>query len=150
MKLYVRASRGEALVGIWWYTDNRDIWALSCPVDSGVLDGVYVQYSDNKNHMNMWNSIVKEHVQDEDEQQKILAKGYRSIERGRVIYNTATMSYEVTCSNSLINDKEFRSAIASYFQLEGNRYEFVALNHYGKLELTGNPAVDSFIENNQF
>lgn len=145
MKEIIYASRGDALIGIWWYTDEGQVWGKCCPVDDGELDGMYLQLSRSKNHMTLWSSTVKDNVEDVEDQRSIIALGYRSLERGRVIYNTATQCYEVTCSKNIVDDEEFRKAIISYFQLSGNRVDFVPLNHYFKIELTGNPAVDSYI-----
>ncbi len=78
-----------------------------------------------------------------------MEKGYKSLERGRVIYNTATMMYEITCSARMIHNTNFRKNIVDYYLLSDNRFEFVQLNHYYKVELTGNPILDEFIENCQ-
>ena len=93
---------------------------------------------------------MKKYVPKKELQQSIIAKGYKSIERGRVIYNTATMVYEITCSQNLINNTDFRKNIVNYFNLSESRYEFVLLNHYHKIELTGNPAFDELIETTQY
>lgn len=148
MKRYVKASRGNARIGIWWYTDDGQIWAQSDFTDNGIQDGMYLQYSDKENHATLWASTVK-HNAPKDQVNKIISKGYKSLERGRVIYNCATACYEVTCSQDLIYNKDFREAIINYFDLRGNQVEFVKLNHYHKEELTGNPALDEFYYNNQ-
>ena len=59
------------------------------------------------------------------------------------------MMYEITCSAKMIHNMEFRKNIVNYYQLSENRYEFVQLNHYYKIELTGNPILDEFIEKSQ-
>lgn len=138
------------MIGIWWYTDNGEIWAEAVSADQGVLSGIYKQYSDREDHLTLWSSIVKKYIPDVRLQRSIISNGYKSIERGRVIYNTATMVYEITCSEKLITDEKFRKDVVAYFQLSESRYEFVRLNHYHKIALTGNPAVDEFIENNQY
>lgn len=145
MKRYIKASRGNAQVGIWWYTDAREVWAVSVPTDDGVLDGPYFQYSLRENHMTLWRKVVSENSQSNTKE--IISKGYKSFERGRVIYNCRTCCYEVTCSGNLIYDKEFRRDIIDYFDLRGNQVEFIQLNHYHKEELTGNPALDEFYYN---
>ena len=145
MKRYIKASRGNALVGIWGYTEDGNIWDVSVPTDSGELDGMYIQFSSTKNHMNMWSSVVKDNVKDSAAQKEFISKGYRSLERGRVIYNCATACYEVTCSAEIIKDESFRRKIIECFNLSNNRVEFVVLNHYVKEELTGNPELDRFM-----
>lgn len=136
-------------VGIWWYTDNGEIWDESIPIYKGVLSGIYIQYSDNDNHLTLWSSVVKKHIKDTALQQNMIGKGYKSIERGRVIYNTVTMKYEITCSEKMIRDTAFRKNIVAHYQLAEGSFEFVQLNHYYKIELTGNPMLDEYIENNQ-
>lgn len=143
----IRTNRGKGLIGIWWYTDSGEVWAAAAPANSGIIDGMYVQYSDVENHLTLWSRIVKENTS-KSEADRIISKGYKSLERGRVIYNTATMCYEITCSNNLIYDKAFRQGIIDHFQLAESQFEFVCLDHYQKTELSGNPALDAFIENN--
>lgn len=135
-------------VGIWWYTDKGELWEESIPTNNGILCGTYIQYSDTENHLTLWPSIVKKYVKGEKLQRDIIAEGYKSIERGRVIYNTATMTYEITCSQRIIYDSGFRKKIVDYYHLSKGRYEFTPLNHYHKIKLTGNPALDEFIESN--
>lgn len=145
MKKYIKASKGNAQIGIWWYTDEGEIWAQSDFTDNGIQYGPYLQYSAKENHMTLWRSTVMRNAKDNANQ--IIAKGYKSLERGRVIYNCRTACYEVTCSENLVHDKSFRRAIIDYFDLKGNQIEFVALQHYHKMELTGNPSLDEFYYN---
>lgn len=145
MRVYVKASRGNAQVGIWWYTDDGRVIGVSKPTDSAELDGAYIQYSYKENHMTLWRKVITDNYKDNHEE--IISKGYKSLERGRVIYDCRTCCYEVTCSDALFYDKEFRSKILDYFDLRGNQIEFVKLNHYHKESLTGNPALDEFYYN---
>lgn len=146
MKKYIKASREDACVGIWWYTDSGEVLGLLKPTDEGVLDGVYIQYSDRDNHLTEWRHALEMFIDDPELRENIYRKGYRSLERGRVIYNTRTQIYEVTCSKQLVNDKEFRNKIIEYYSLSNVRVEFVALDHYTKISYTGNSALDSFID----
>lgn len=143
MKLNIEESYKEGLVSIWWYTDDGEFWDFSKPLDDAEDDHGYLQYSTFKNHMTLWRDVVKNHISDPDIQKTIISKGYKSIERGRVIFNIRTQSYEIICSSDLIKDKLFRDKCVEYFNLKGNRYDFIPLNHYGKQELTGNPNLDS-------
>lgn len=145
MKRYIKASRGNAQIGIWWYTDNGEVWAQSDFTYNGVQDGPYLQYSDHQNHMTLWSNTVMQNAS--SDANDIIARGYKSFERGRVIYNCMTSCYEVTCSEQMIHDKQFRRAIIDYFDLSGNQVEFIALRHYHKESLTGNPALDEFYYN---
>lgn len=145
MKLYIKASRGNAQVGIWWYTDDCKVIGVSKPTDSAELDGAYIQYSCKENHMTLWRKVMSDNYKDNAEE--IIAKGYESLEHGRVIYDCRTCCYEVTCSVSLVHDKEFRNKIIEFFDLSGNQIEFVVLRHYHKEELTGNSALDDFYYN---
>lgn len=148
MKRYIKTTRDNAKIGVWWYTDDGEIWAKSCLTDDGVPMSMYLQYSKEDNHLNLWPSVVKEHLQDQDAVHRI-NKGFKSFERGRVIFNCATCCYEIICSASIINNRDFRQAIIDYFNLSNSRFEFVKLDHYHKEELTGNPALDEFYYQNQ-
>ena len=143
MKLKFIESHGDGLIGIWWYTPSKNIIGVSKPIDDGVIDNDYIQYSDKDNHLSLWRQVIKDNytmpVAD-----KIIAKGYKAFERGRVIYNIRTQCYEITCSKELVNDIEFRNKCIKYFNLTNDRKDFTALNHYYKYELTGNPALDNF------
>lgn len=142
IKQPITASYKGGLISIWWYTDDGEFWDYSCTLDDAVECYGYLQYSNEKNHLNLWRDIVRNHISDISEQNKIINKGYKSIERGRIIFNIMTQSYTITCSDELINDATFRKRCIDYFNLSGNRYDFEALSHYGKHELTGNPALD--------
>ena len=113
MKRYIKASRGDEFIGIWWYTDDGDIWADYCHVDDGVIDGIYLQYSSNKNHENQWRSIVKNYISDSKKQSELITKGFRCYERGRVIYDTQSQVYLILCSRKLVTDSTFRNKIIS-------------------------------------
>lgn len=145
MKRYVHATadRGDALIGIYWYTDDCRIIGLSEPVDRGILDGPYLQYS-GKNHLQAWTEVVCDNFSEED-QRALIAKGFKSLYRGRCIYSTMTTTFEITCSSDLVDNEEFRRKAREYFQLTNCRVEFVPLRHYAsKIELTGNPSVDAY------
>lgn len=138
----VKASRNSGLVAIWWYTDNGEFWDYSTTLDDAVECHGYLQASNEYNHMSLWRKVVRKYISDPQEQAAIIAKGFKSIERGRVVFNIRTQCYEIICSEVLVNDRDFRDACKSYFNLNGCRCEFEALHHYFKQELTGNPAVD--------
>lgn len=140
-RMITAADRGDALIGIYWYTDDGKVFGFSQPTDDGILDGQYIQY-DGVNHLSGWRQAVKDSFSAE-QQEEIISKGFKSIYRGRCIYDTMTTCYVITCSKDLLNSREFRNAVKSYFNLSQVRVEFKALSHYeNKLELTGNPAVD--------
>jgi hypothetical protein len=154
MKRYIKtpieAAYKQGLVSIWWYTDTGEFWSVSCTLDNAVDSYGYLQVSLTDNHMNLWRKVVYDNA-DPAEADKIISKGYKSIERGRVVFNVRTQAYEVICSKALVNDAEFRDACIQYFGLSGNRYSFEALSHYGKQELTGNPVLDKlYYEDGQF
>ena len=128
------ADRYDGLIGIWWYDETtNEVIGPAEPVDEGVIDGDYIQYHSG-NHMTLWKSYSTKSQ---------YPKGFKSMYRGRVIYNTRTQCFEITCSESLMHNANFRAAILSYFQLDNCRRTFVPLLHYrDKVELTGNPALD--------
>lgn len=146
MKGYVKSSRSQAFVGIWWYTDEGRVIGAMCDVNDGYLDGRFVQYSQFKNHMNLWKYLVY-HEFDNESADRTYDLGYRGLERGRVIYDTMTQVFMITCSEAIASNEEALSDIKDAFSLSGNRCEVEVLNHYKKLPLTGNPAVDEQILN---
>lgn len=141
-KQNIFGSYKGGLISIWWYTDNGEFWDYSTSTDDAVEYSGYLQYSNRENHMTLWRKAVREHIKDRKEQEKLIAKGYKSLERGRVIYNIRAQCYEIICSEELVHNSTFRNACIDYFNLSGNRYSFEAMHHYGKQELTGNPALD--------
>jgi len=143
MKRYIKASHSSGYVSIWWYTDNGEFWDYTVPTENAVDCNGYLQASDTKNHMNLWRSVVKDHISDTKEQEQIISKGFKSLERGRIIFNVRTQCYEIICSETLANVPNFRSVCKSYFNITNCRCEFIPLHHYNKQELTGNPAVDA-------
>lgn len=143
LKRYIRSSLTSGLIGIWWYTDDGVVFGKSAYLDDGFNDGSYIQYSDKENHLSLWRECVYETF-DKTTADAIYRLGYKGLERGRVIYNLRTQSYEVTCSEDIVHNEDFRQAIIDTFDLNGCRYDFYALSHYCKLPLTGNPAIDKF------
>ena len=142
-KLKINEGYHDGFVSIWWYTDSGDFWDFCKPLDDAEEDHGYIQYSTTKNHCTLWRDVVNNNVSDSDERKIIISNGYKSIERGRVIFNIRTQSYEIICSDTLAKDKSFRDKCVDNFGLRGNRYDFIPLTHYGKQFLTGNPALDS-------
>ena len=139
---YIKESRGDGLVGIWWYT-GTDIIGVAKSVDDGEIDGPYVQYSNTENHLTLWRKVINSNFSP-IEAKDIIAKGYKYLERGRVIYDLRTRTYLVTCSNNLVNNIEFKNKIIPYFNLNSDRVDFEPLSHYRKIELTGNSELDNF------
>ena len=139
----INESYKDGFVSIWWYTDNDEFWDFSKPFDDAEDDHGFLQYSITKNHFTLWREAVKNHITNKEQQDKIISKGYKSIERGRVVFNIRSQSYEIICSEKLCKDNNFRNKCVEYFNLTGNRYSFIPMNHYGKQELTGNPSLDS-------
>lgn len=143
MVINLNESYKEGLVSIWWYTDSGEFWDCSKTLDDAVEDHGYLQYSTTENHLTLWRKVVTTHIQNKVEQEQLFNKGYKTLERGRVVFNIRTQCYEVICSKALINDMKFKNTCLDYFNLRGNRVDFEALNHYYKMDLTGNPAIDN-------
>lgn len=139
----IKESISNGLVGIWWYY-KHNLLAKKVTLDEASLDGYYLQYSTTQNHASLWKSTINDYIEDKDEAAVIISKGYKSLERGRVIYDTRTASYLVICGSSLINDVEFRRECIKDFHLPPSRTDFQALDHYHVAELTGNPVLDEF------
>lgn len=142
MKRYIRASLTSGLVGIWWIKDDIVI-ADVVDLDNGYNDGNFIHYNASRNHATEWSRLIREYFPNDAD--AIISKGYKSIDRGRVVYNLRTQCYEVTCGDSVFNDIEKRKLIVDEFDLSNCRYDFINVGtHYHIAELTGNPALDAF------
>lgn len=149
MKRLVTASITDGLVGIWWYTPLNKFWSFKKDIDTGYNDGNYIQYDKEDNHLSLWKSAVNNNLDDTKLIDSVYAKGYKSFERGRVIYNIRTHCYEILCSSIMYRNSEFRNAILDEFNLRHCRYDFIPMQHYQKVKLTGNPELDKFYYENQ-
>lgn len=135
------SSEDDGYVGIWWiYEDN--VIGEGCPVDDGVDDRGYIQFDKTKNHITQWESTIKENVPESD--WDIIPKGYRSLERGRVVYNIRAQVFEIICSETIANNSAIIEKIAKEFNITNTRYDVIASSHYYVPTLTGNPALDNF------
>ena len=141
MKRYVKGSFTSGYVGIWWIINGRIIGTLR-DLDHGYNDGNYIQYDKDQNHLTEWSKIVREQVKNNPDE--IIDKGYKSLERGRVIYNLRTCCYEITCSKKVSKDWDSIQAIIEFYELQHCRYDIVSLDHYYVAEITGNPELDRF------
>ena len=144
MKKYVRSvdlqAPHEGNVGIWWFYNNQVVGEY-CPVSEGVGDRGYTQFSTTDNHITKWENTIKEQL---PEAVDLIPKGYRSIERGRVVYDIRSQIYEIVCSQAVAADAEAIKLIADAFNIADLRYEVVPSSHYYVPTLTGNPALDNF------
>ena len=144
MKRYIKSLEQETQhdgnIGIWWYWDGKVVGEY-CPLSEGVEDRGYLQFSKTKNHITEWESVIKEQL---PEMIDTLPKGYRSIERGRVVYNPRAMVYEIICSATIASDKQAIEEIANEFNISDLRYDVIPSSHYYVPTLTGNPTLDNF------
>ena len=149
MKRFIKASTTSGLIGLWWYTPLNKFWSFKRDLDNGYNDGNYIQYDNEDNHLSLWKQAVINNLDKKETADRVYSKGYKSFERGRVIFNLRTQCYEILCSGNLYRNSEFRTAIIDEFNLRGCRYDFVPMQHYQKSELTGNPELDKFYYENQ-
>lgn len=144
MKRITLSSTTSGNVGIWWYTKEKEVWGKMVPTTEGEVSGNFIQFSNSKNHLTEWKSTVKDNVADEEESNAIISKGYKSLPRGRVIFDTRTNTYCITCQESLQNDDEFKTNICDFFEIPKARTYIECIpGHYYTYELTGNPALDN-------
>lgn len=142
MKRYIKASSTSGFIGIWWIKDDIVI-ADYKTTDEGYNDGSFINYDQFKNHSTEWRRLIKEYFPDEADE--LIKKGYKSLDRGRVVYNLRTQCYEITCGDNVFNDIDTRKELVAAFNLQNCRFDFVNLGtHYHIAELTGNPALDQF------
>lgn len=145
MKRYIRTAESELStptgnVGIWWFYDNTVVGEY-CPIDEAVDDRGYLQFSKTKNHITEWESTIKEQL---PEAVNLIPKGYRAIERGRVVYNIRSQVFEIICSQEIAGDENAIKLIAKEFDISDQRYDVIPSSHYYIPTLTGNPALDNF------
>lgn len=129
MNTFIIRPENNTQIGIWWYTNEKEVWAKSIPSEEGTKCGYYLQYSGIDDHDNLWSNVVYDHLQGEAAIERI-HKGYKSFERGRVAYNSITGMFDVTCSKNIQMDRDFRSAIIRYFHLQGQHVDFIAFDDY--------------------
>lgn len=140
MKRYVTSSLTSGLVGIWWLYDNKVI-GYAIPISTGYDDGRYIHYHEFNNHMTEWRKVLQDQLPEHFDE--LYPKQFKCLERGRVIYNIRTQSYEILCSDAVASDSEAIQAIVSAYDLHNCRYDVYADHHYYIIEPTGNPAIDN-------
>lgn len=141
MKNYNAASLTSGCIGIWWVYDG-DVIGLAIPLDSGYDDGRYIHYDQFKNHSTEWKTTLQEQLPEKYEE--LYPRLYKSIERGRVVYNIRTQTYEIICNEAMSYDVETIKQIIKFYDLENCRYDIYADPHYHIYCLIGNPTLDDF------
>ena len=143
MKRYIATSDSLPLtgnVGIWWLYNDKVIGEY-CPIEEGVDDRGYIQFSKTDNHITLWESTIKEQL---PESMDLIPKGYRVIERGRVVYDIRSQVYEIICSPVIASDTNAIQLIAKEFEIDQLRYDVIPSSHYYVPDYTGNPTLDNF------
>ena len=145
MKRYIPASESKTIptngnVGIWWYYNNKVIGEY-CPIAEGIDDRGYIQFSVTNNHITQWETTIREQL---PEAIDLIPKGYRSIERGRVVYDIRSQVYEIVCSQAIASDERAIQRIAEEFDIADLRYDVIPSSHYYVPTYTGNPTLDNF------
>ena len=133
MKRYILSTtqKTEGYVSIWWYDDvQNEIIGGKCLLSEGVDDRGYIQYSSTENHMSMWKYVVLQEINDADRQSELLSRGFRSLERGRVVYEIKTQCYQIVCSSSISTNKEVIRKIAEECNLLDKHVEIITSIHY--------------------
>ncbi len=144
MKRYIQSIEQKSMptgnVGIWWYCNGKVVGEY-CSIDEGIDDRGYIQFSNTRNHMNTWESVIAQQL---PEAIDMIPKGYRSIERGRVVYDIRSQVFEIICSQAIASDKNAIQKISEEFEIANQRYDVIPSSHYYIPSLTGNPALDNF------
>lgn len=140
MKKYIKATTTSGLIGIWWIIDDTLV-ADAISVDEGYSSGGYINYSETRNHSTEWEQLLIKSFP--SRWRDIASRGYKSVDRGRVVYNLLTQSYEITCGTEVATNKQKCNLIINGFNLQGCRVDIVCIpTHYHIAEITGNPALD--------
>lgn len=119
-KLYVKDGITSGFVGVWWMTNDYKIFGFKRNLDEGYANTGYIRYDQCKNHIFLWKDICKTNPELSDTE-------YKGLERGRVIFNTRTCSYEVMCSEAVHKNLEVRRALIKFFELSNCSIDFCAL-----------------------
>lgn len=139
----LNADRGDSYIGIWWWTGTEIIGTRISP-DDGVLDRNIIQPTPDitKNHFTEWNRIKAT----AKNQEEVKNKSYKGLERGRVLYDTMTMCFIVTCSTAMFRDDNFRRAVIDFYNLQPGSTDFSANLHYYVYDENENPALAQFYD----
>jgi hypothetical protein len=123
MKIKLDGSHIYRLVGIWWYTENREFWDVTKPLKDGFYNGFAIHYSNNAedNHSSLWKQVC-----DENDKSRY-SKGYKSLERGKVFYDTQTKKFIVICSKKMAHSRNFIRDCIIHFNLLMKNTQFRAL-----------------------
>ena len=142
--MQLQASREDSYIGIWWWTGSEVI-GTKIPTDDGYQDGQYIQPSPRvgDNHFSLWKSVRKQ-ASNENE---VKDKTFRQLERGRVIYDTSTMCFMITCSDEVAKDDKILRAIISYYNLQPGSTDIMPNPHYHVYDAAGNAALEAFFDN---
>ena len=135
-----KLSTHEGNVGIWWFYNDQVVGDY-CPMSEGVEDRGYIQFSKTDNHITRWETTIKEQL---PEAIDLIPKGYRSIERGRVVYDIRSQVYEIICSQAIAADNNAIRLIAEAFDITDLRYDVIPSSHYYVPTYTGNPTLDNY------
>lgn len=142
----LNTSRADSSLGIWWWT-GTEIIGTKIDTEDALADNYFIQpvteEDPQQNHYTLWDSIK----QTATNQAEVDGKGYKDVERGRVIYNLRTMCFEVTCSPELCHDDKFRRAVVNFYNLQVGSTDFVAEGHYHVYNPDGNPAIEAMYDN---
>lgn len=142
--MQLKASRDDSYIGIWWWT-GTEIIGTKTPTDDGYQDGRYIQPSPRvgDNHFSLWESVKKQAT----DSSEVKNKTFRQLERGRVIYDTSTMCFMITCSDEVAKNDKVLRAITSYYNLQPGSVDVLPNPHYHVYDPNNNPALESFFDN---
>lgn len=142
--MQLQANREDSYIGIWWWTGS-EIIGTKIPTDDGYQDGQYIQPSPKigDNHFSLWESVQKQ-ASNENE---VKDKTFRQHERGRVIYDTSTMFFMITCSDKVAKNDKILRAIISCYNLQPGSTDIMPNPHYHVYDTTGNAALEAFFDN---
>lgn len=142
--MQIKASREDSYIGIWWWT-GTEIIGTKISADDGYQDGPYIQPTPRvgDNHFSLWES-VKAQATDKNE---VKDKTFRQLERGRVIYDTSTMCFVITCSDEVAKNDKILRALISFYNLQPGSTDIMPNPHYHVYNANGNPALESFFDN---
>lgn len=129
-------------IGLWWYTDSRQVWARTWNTYDGQVLAVYYSCPDSHSHQLDWKRVVQLNTSNSEEVSRIVDLGYKHYERGRITYNFVTQRFSLTCSEELAKDESAIKQICEFFDIKYTETDVVCMPRYRRYIKTGDPSLD--------
>ena len=110
----------QPLIGIWWYTDDKDLLGLRQSVDAGIRLGIW--RSPTMIHESAWEKAIPHNSKYYGADPSNFATGY-------VIFNSAISQYYILCDQEeSLHDEDLHRLIIDEFHLD-SRFVHIEKHH---------------------